>query len=151
MAPRRGNVLFITVIMAGDCLPLSAIRCSRRPHSTAWPARRGVLFANHSANAVVRPLPRLPLHRHLPASQSSGAGRDAVHSRFTDTALLAREIGYDPVLFGHRTAADPRTVPPGDPALYTYEGVLPGFRSVLHDPWRKAACADWEMVGRTRI
>ena len=57
-------------------------------------------------------------------------------------ALLAREAGYDPVLFGYTdTSVDPRTVPPGDPRLFSYEGVLPGFRAVIEDPWEKGSPA----------
>ena len=44
-------------------------------------------------------------------------------ARFTNVALLAREAGYDPVLFGYTDSSiDPRTVPPGDPRLFSYEG-----------------------------
>ena len=63
-------------------------------------------------------------------------------ARFTNVALLAREAGYDPVLFGYTdTSVDLRTVPPGDPRLFSYEGVLPGFRAVIEDPWEKGSPA----------
>ena len=57
-------------------------------------------------------------------------------------ALLAREAGYDPVLFGYTDSSiDPRTVPPGDPRLFSYEGVLPGFRALIEDPWEHGSPA----------
>jgi arylsulfatase A-like enzyme len=49
-------------------------------------------------------------------------------ARHTNVALEARKAGYEPVLFGYTdVSADPRTYPPGDPALATYEGLLPGM------------------------
>ncbi len=62
-------------------------------------------------------------------------------ARFTNVALEARAVGYDPVLFGYTDASpDPRVLAPDDPRLRTYEGVLPGFRAVLDlpehlEPW----------------
>ena len=32
-------------------------------------------------------------------------------------------------------------MPPGDPRLFTYEGVLPGFRAVVEDPWEQGSPA----------
>ena len=50
--------------------------------------------------------------------------------------------GYDPVLFGYTdTSVDPRTVAADDPRLFTYEGVLPGFRVVIRDPWEEGSPA----------
>jgi arylsulfatase A-like enzyme len=69
----------------------------------------------------------LYLHNHRLVV--NGAPLDARHS---NVALEARKLGYDPVLFGYTDIApDPRGLPPGDPALTTYEGVLPGMTPVL--------------------
>ena len=64
---------------------------------------------------------------------------------FDNLALTARRAGYSPALFGYTDqAVDPRdTVGAHDPRLQSYEGVLPGFDSVLdltgrHTPW-----VDW--------
>ncbi len=52
------------------------------------------------------------------------------------------KLGYDPVLFGYTdTSVDPRSVPPGDPRLFSYEGILPGFRVLLEDPWEQGSPA----------
>ena len=46
--------------------------------------------------------------------------------RHTNIALEVRKGGYDPTLFGYTDSCpDPRWLDPGDPALTTYEGVLP--------------------------
>jgi len=140
VAPPR-NVLLITVDQwRGDCLSALGHPVLETPALDAL-ARRGVLFANHWANAAPCGPSRACLYtgtyQHRNRSVLNGTPLDA---RFTNVALVARELGYDPVLFGHTdTAADPRTVPPGDPRLFTYEGVLPGFRSVLSDPWEQGS------------
>ncbi len=79
------------------------------------------------------------LYAHNHRSVGNGTPLDA---RFTNLALELRAGGYDPVLFGYTdTTVDPRTVGPDDPRLYSYEGLLPGFRwgaELLEDrrPWR---------------
>ncbi len=107
-------------------------------------AEGGVLFANHWANAAPCGPSRACLYTgtylHHNRSLHNGTPLDA---RFTNVALLARQAGYDPVLFGYTdTSLDPRTLPAGDPRLSTYEGVLPGFRAVVHDPW-EAGSLEW--------
>jgi arylsulfatase A-like enzyme len=140
MAPHR-NVLFITLDQwRGDCLSALGHPILDTPALDAL-ATQGVLFANHWANAAPCGPSRACLYtgtyQHRNRSVLNGTPLDA---RFTNVALLARELGYDPVLFGHTdTAADPRTLPPGDPRLYTYEGVLPGFRALLSDPWEQGS------------
>ncbi len=63
-----------------------------------------------------------------------------------DTPNLASEVragGYLPLLFGYTDSApDPRSHAPGDPALRSYEGVMPGFDEAVEMrleeswPWR---------------
>ncbi|TPW30284.1 alkaline phosphatase family protein [Pararhizobium mangrovi] len=61
----------------------------------------------------------------------------------TNVALEIRKAGYEPLLFGYTdTTRDPRTLPPADPDLESYENVLPGFNEVVEMrfgeslPWR---------------
>ena len=142
MAPPR-NVLFITVDQwRGDCLSALGHPVVETPALDAL-AQRGVLFANHWANAAPCGPSRACLltgtYQHRNRSVLNGTPLDA---RFTNVALLARELGYDPVLFGYTdTSVDPRTVPPGDPRLFSYEGILPGFRALIEDPWEKGSPA----------
>jgi arylsulfatase A-like enzyme len=142
MASHR-NVLFITVDQwRGDCLSALGHPVLQTPALDSL-ARRGVLFANHWANAAPCGPSRACLYtgtyQHRNRSVLNGTPLDA---RFTNIALLAREMGYDPILFGYTdTSADPRTVPPGDPRLFTYEGILPGFRALITDPWEQGSPA----------
>ena len=137
------NVLFITLDQwRGDCLSALGHPVLETPALDAL-ASRGVLFANHWANAAPCGPSRACLYTgtylHRNRSILNGTPLDA---RFTNVALVARELGYDPVLFGYTdTSVDPRTVPPDDPRLFTYEGVLPGFRTVIVDPWEQGSPA----------
>ena len=142
MPPAR-NVLFITLDQwRGDCLSALGHPVLETPTLDAL-AARGVLFANHWANAAPCGPSRACLYtgtyQHRNRSILNGTPLDA---RFTNVALLARANGYDPVLFGYTdTSVDPRTVAPGDPRLHSYEGVLPGFRAVIEDPWEQGSPA----------
>lgn len=137
------NVLFITLDQwRGDCLSALDHPVVETPALDAL-AARGVLFSNHWANAAPCGPSRACLYTgtylHRNRSVLNGTPLDA---RFTNVALVAREVGYDPVLFGYTdTSVDPRTVPPDDPRLYTYEGVLPGFRALIVDPWEEGSPA----------
>jgi arylsulfatase A-like enzyme len=138
------NVLFITVDQwRGDCLSAVGHPVLTTPALDRL-ASRGTLFANHWANAAPCGPSRACLYTgtylHHHRSVNNGTPLDA---RFTNVALLAREAGYDPVLFGYTdTSLDPRTLPPDDPRLRSYEQVLPGFRAVVHDPW-EAGSRQW--------
>ena len=78
----------------------------------------------------------LYLHNHR--SVNNGTPLDARH---TNVALEARRAGYDPTLFGYTdTTADPRGRHPDDPALRTYEGVLPGMTPAV---WMKGDMLPW--------
>mgnify|MGYP001202590763 CR=1 FL=1 len=60
-----------------------------------------------------------------PRRRRNGPGLDARHDNI---ALAARRAGYTPTLFGYTdTSPDPRGLDRADPALRTYEGILPGF------------------------
>ncbi len=138
------NVLFITVDQwRGDSLSAMGHPVVTTPTLDRL-ASQGTLFANHWANAAPCGPSRACLYTgtylHHNRSVNNGTPLDA---RFTNVALLARQAGYDPVLFGYTdTSVDPRRVPDGDPRLRTYEGVLPGFRAVVHDPW-EAGSREW--------
>ena len=119
-----------------------AIRSSRPRHSTHWPDEA-------CCSPTIGPMPRRAVpsraclytgtYQHQNRSLLNGTPLDA---RFTNVALIARAMGYDPVLFGYTdTSVDPRTVPAGDPRLFTYEGVLPGFDAVVLDPWEQGSPA----------
>lgn len=139
--PEGRNVLLVTVDQwRGDSLSCAGHPLLETPAIDAL-AGGGVRFANHWANAAPCGPSRASLYTgtymHNHRSVTNGTPLDA---RFTNVALEARAAGYDPVLFGYTdTSVDPRTVPPGDAALWTYESVLPGFRPVVHDPYEQGS------------
>jgi arylsulfatase A-like enzyme len=141
--PLERNVLFITLDQwRGDCLSALGHPVVETPTLDGL-AQRGVLFANHWANAAPCGPSRACLYtgtyQHQNRSVLNGTPLDA---RFTNVALIARAMGYDPVLFGYTdTSVDPRTVPADDPRLFSYEGVLPGFDAVVLDPWEQGSPA----------
>jgi arylsulfatase A-like enzyme len=138
------NVLFITVDQwRGDCLSAAGHPVLETP-SLDRLASQGTRFANHWANAAPCGPSRACLYTgtylHHNRSLHNGTPLD---DRFTNVARLARAAGYDPVLFGYTdTSIDPRTAPADDPRLRTYEGVLPGLRAVVNDPW-EAGSVEW--------
>ena len=132
-----GNVLFVTLDQyRGDSLSALGHPVVKTPHLDELGAQ-GVVFSNHWASTAPCGPSRASLytgtyllhHRCV----RNGTPLDA---RFTNVAIEARRAGYDPVLFGYTdTTVDPRTVEADDPRLFTYEGVLPGLRPVVHDPF----------------
>lgn len=141
------NVLVVTVDQwRGDCLSVLGHPVVRTPNLDRL-ASEGVLFREHFAQAAPCGPSRASLftgmYAHNHRSVLNGTPLDA---RFTNLALEAHALGYDPVLFGYTdTSVDPRTVMPGDPRLSTYEGVLPGFRAVVELPEHLEAWAQWLM------
>lgn len=123
------NVLLITLDQwRADCLSAAGHQCLKTPHLDAL-AADGLLFCRHYTQASpcgpARASLLTGLYAHNHRSVRNGIPLDDRHPN------LAREVGkagYDPVLFGYTdTSVDPRLYPPGDPALDSYEGVLPGF------------------------
>lgn len=135
------KVLFISADQwRGDCLSALGHPCLRTPHLDAL-AAGGVLFRNHYTQASPCGPARTSLLTGLymmnHRSVRNGTPLDARHSNI---ALEVRKAGYDPTLFGYTdTSPDPRRYAPGDPALKTYEGVLPGMTVGLPLPDHMAA------------
>ena len=126
------NVLLITADQwRGDCLSAAGHACVRTPCLDAL-AADGVLFRRHFSQATPCAPGRaslytgMYLHNHRVVVNGT-----PLDDRFTNVALEARRAGYDPGLLGYTdTGADPRGRAPGDPALTTYGGVLPGMTPV---------------------
>ena len=143
MPRAKDNVLFITADqMRADCLSALGHPAVKTPNLDRL-AAEGLLFAEHYAQSVpcgpARASLYCGLYQHKHRLVVNGAPLDARHS---NVALEARKLGYDPVLFGYTDIApDPRPLPPGDPALTSYEGILPGMTPALPltgelDAWR---------------
>ena len=129
MAPRKPNVLLITCDQwRGDSLSVVGHPVVRTPNADAL-AAEGVLFRRHYGGAAPCSPARACLYTGLYQMNNrvcrNGSPLDARHGNI---ALAARALGYNPTLFGYTDVApDPRHLPPKDPLLKSYEGVLPGF------------------------
>jgi arylsulfatase A-like enzyme len=125
----RRNILLITADQwRADCLGAAGNKVIRTPHMDAL-AAQGLLFRRHYTAVTPCGPARTSLftgmyaHNHRSIRNGSPLG-----SQFTNLALELRGAGYDPVLFGYTdVAADPRGRRADDPAIHTYEGILPGF------------------------
>jgi arylsulfatase A-like enzyme len=142
----RGNVLFVTADQwRGECLSALGHPVVRTPSLDAL-AGQGVLFARHYAQAAPCGPSRASLHTGLYLqSHRSGTNGTPLDDRHTNWALEARELGYDPVLFGYTdTSRDPRSLEPDSPWRSTYEAPLRGLRPVvLMGGERPVAWAEW--------
>tara|TARA_R110002110_G_scaffold49669_24_gene147535 strand:+ start:4228 stop:5739 length:1512 start_codon:yes stop_codon:yes gene_type:complete len=140
----RPNILFIVIDQfRADCLHGVLDTAVDLPNLRAFAAESVSFRQNRS---VVNPCG--------PSRASLLTGQYAMNHRAVrngtplpaDTPNLATEVrkaGYLPLLFGYTDCArDPRDLAPGDPALTSYEEVMPGFHEVVEMrqetslPWR---------------
>lgn len=131
--PEARNVLFITLDQfRGDGLSVAGHPMVRTPHLDRL-AAEGVLFRRHYSQAAPCSPGRASLYTGLyQLNHRVCLNGTPLDVRFTNVALEARSLGYDPVLFGYTDQSiDPRTVAQDDPRLRTYQGVLPGLRAVV--------------------
>ena len=130
------NVLFITADQfRGDCLSGVGHPVARTPNLDRL-AEGGVSFGRHFANAAPCGPSRASLYTGMYLFNHRAAiNGSPLDDRHTNVAREARALGYEPALFGYTDiGVDPRTVAPDDRALWSYEGVLPGFDPVCHLP-----------------
>ena len=126
---RRPNILLITADQwRGDCLGVAGHPAVRTPNLDAL-ARESTVFCNHHAACAPCSPARASLYTGLYQMNHRVTHNGApLDTRFDNMALAARRAGYLPTLFGYTdTALDPRGRDPQDPALRSYEEVLPGF------------------------
>lgn len=96
---------------AGDAV---SFRNHHSVTSPCGPSRVSLLTAQYASNHGAR-RNGTPLRRDVP-----------------NLATVARDGGYDPILFGYTdTSHDPRFLPPDDPRLFSYEELAPGFTEVV--------------------
>lgn len=133
MAAERPDVLLITLDQfRGDALSCAGHPVVRTPSLDAL-AAEGVRFARHYSQSAPCSPGRAALYTGTyQMNNRVVANGTPLDDRFDNVARVAVRAGYRPVLFGYTDqGVDPRTVPLGDPRLFTYEGVLPGFDAVL--------------------
>ncbi len=139
------NILLITADQwRGEALGSLGHRNASTPNLDRL-ARAGVTFRRHFAQAAPCSPARACLYTGLYQMTNrvcrNGTPLDARHDNL---ALALRRQGYEPTLFGYTDqAADPRGLPANDPALTTYEGVLPGFSVRRQLPEDERAWLSW--------
>ena len=129
MSGDRPNVLFITADQwRGDCIGAAGHPTLKTPNIDAL-AAEGCLFRNHYAACAPCSPARASIYTGLyQFNHRVVQNGTPLDDRFDNVARAARRAGYDPTLFGYTdTAPDPRRLHRSDPALLTYEGILPGF------------------------
>jgi arylsulfatase A-like enzyme len=139
------NILFITADQwRAECLSALGHPMVQTPNLDAL-AAEGVMFTRHFANAAPCGPSRASLHTGLYLqNHRSGTNGTPLDARHTNWALEAAKLGYDPVLFGYTdTSQDPRYVDADDPWLRTYEGPLPGIRTICRMDGFPTEWTDW--------
>ncbi len=138
------RILFITLDQwRGDCFSALGHPIVKTPNIDRI-AKLGTIFKNHFANAAPCGPSRACLYTgtYLHKNRSVANGTP-LSDEFTNFAKIARAEGYDPVLFGYTdTSVDPTNLPKDDSRLFSYEGVLPGLKPVVHDPF-EAGSLEW--------
>src|SRR5215831_11245532 len=130
------QILFLSAdLWRGECLSALGHEVVRTPQLDAL-VRDGVLFRRHYTQASPCSPARTSLLTGLYLmNHRSGRNGTPLDARHTNVALEARKAGMEPTLFGYTdTSADPRGRDLNDPALATYEGVMPGFSIGLQLP-----------------
>ncbi|WP_420725306.1 alkaline phosphatase family protein [Hwanghaeella sp. LZ110] len=123
------NVLFVTFDQwRWDCLSAMDHPVLRTPNLDAF-CQDATHFANHwSVTCPCGPGRSALLtgtYQHKNRALRNGTPLDR---RFTNVALEARKLNFDPVLFGYTDISpDPRGADHRDPVFNSYEGVLPGM------------------------
>ena len=139
------NVLFITADQwRGECLGVAGHPVVRTPNLDTF-AADATTFLNHYANAAPCSPARATLYTGLYQMTNRVVRNGSpLSARFDNIAKAARRIGYSPTLFGYTDqSADPTVLPPGDPWLRTYEGILPGFDVRVRLPEDEKAWLSW--------
>lgn len=133
MSARHRNVLFIVLDQwRADALGAAGNDRIKTPNLDRL-ARQSTLFRNHFVQSApcgpARAALLTGLYQHNNHVLRNGSPLDR---SINTLAEAARAAGYDPALFGYTdSTVDPRGRPPADPALFTYEGVMPGFTPEL--------------------
>lgn len=127
------NVLFVVLDhWRAEALGAAGNALIQTPNLDAL-AADAVLFGRHFAQCAPCGPARASLltgmYQHNHGVKRNGT---PMADGFTNVALEMCKVGYEPALFGYTDITyDPRGRSPQDPALRSYESVLPGFQPVL--------------------
>nr|QIQ10672.1 Multifunctional alkaline phosphatase superfamily protein [uncultured bacterium] len=142
---KRPNILLITADQwRGAATGYAGHPLARTPNLDAL-AAEGTAFLNHWAQAAPCSPARACLYTGLYQMNNRVVRNGSpLADRFDNIARAARRAGYDPTLFGYTDVSiDPTGLPPDDPDLTTYEGVLPGFSVRVKLPEHEKAWLSW--------
>jgi len=157
ISPRK--VLLISADQwRGECLSAIGHPAVKTPHLDRLAADAMLFKRHYTVCAPCGPSRTSLLTGMYLMNHRSGRNGTPLDMRHSNLALEARKAGYDPTLFGYTdTSRDPRSTVAGDPALRTYEGVMPGFTVGMQLPDHMAPwIADlkakgYEFEGRTDV
>lgn len=133
MPNTKPNTLFIVIDqLRADCVFGALAQHLDLPNIRAL-ADDAVSFENH--HSVTSPCgpSRVSLLTAQYASNHGATRNGTPLKRDTpNLATVARDHGFDPLLFGYTdTSHDPRFLPADDPRLFSYEELAPGFNEVV--------------------
>lgn len=133
MSGQPRKILFIVIDqLRADCVRGALADATPLPNLRALMAE-SVTFTQHYTVTIPCGPARASLLTGLYAMNHRSVRNGAPLDATLDTLPKAlRQAGMEPLLFGYTdTSADPRGLAPDDPALKTYEGVMPGFTPTL--------------------
>ena len=143
--PRK--ILFISADQwRAECLSTLGHPVVKTPNLDAL-AAEGTLFKRHYTVCAPCGPARTSLQTGMYLmNHRSGRNGTPLDARHTNVAKEVRKAGLDPTLFGYTdTSADPRGRHANDPALWTYEGPMPGYSiGMLFNDYMAA----WMKIGR---
>ncbi|MGI9452476.1 MAG: alkaline phosphatase family protein [Geminicoccaceae bacterium] len=131
------KILFIVIDqLRADCVRGALADAIDLPHLRAL-MTEGVTFSRHHTVTVPCGPARASLLTGLYAMNHRSIRNGTPLDATLDTLPKAlRKAGCEPLLFGYTdTSLDPRELPPDDPALKSYEQVMPGFTELLVMQW----------------
>ncbi len=129
----KPNTLFIVIDqLRADCVFGALAVHLDLPNMRAL-ADDAVSFSNHYSVTSPCGPSRVSLLTAQYASNHGAIRNGTPLKRDTpNLATVARQHGFDPLLFGYTdTSHDPRFLPPDDPRLFSYEELAPGFEEVV--------------------
>ena len=133
MSHSKPNTLFIVIDqLRGDCV-LGGLESSLDLLNIRALAADAVSFRNHySVTSPCGPSRVSLLTGQYASNHRATRNGTPLKRDVANLATVARDAGFDPLLFGYTdTSHDPRFLPPDDPRLFSYEELAPGFDEVV--------------------
>ena len=141
----KKSVLFICADQwRWDCFGFMGHKYAQTPNIDKL-VSQSTAFTKHFTNIIPCGPSRATMLTGLyPFIHRSVINGTPLDKRFTNIALEAKKLGYQPTLYGYTdTSYDPRELKKNDPHLFTYESPMNGFDPICHlphsnpEPWAK--------------